>query len=406
MESLPSNVPQQDPPAPGSQDGSQPLTNDCSMEPLPSNVVSGDVGHDPLVLGLQDGSTSGDGWQTLIIADSSMESLPSDAISYALGAEGRDTPTHADGQQDPPALSDQDSCMESMSLGAMPDADADEGESDLFEQLDLTYGCTNPLGLVLATASSLDWRGVLMALGIVKDPAKFLSKSDMNAITVFISRLSSKRYGNLPRDLDTLNPHNHLSISGTFEFRDVRRVKDLFIFDIRRSSACSWTLGVGSAAAALYICRYILTNPVAHTTVTVAHRLLKKGIRFRTLILLPANDDVEPLSAKTKPLFYRKLEYRYTPEDFEGSMLTCKGLLKSPHGRAALLRGGIVGRIAREFLSIDAALDGPSVEVTKHRAGFMSPSHMRRHYYGDDDLSDQEIDIICGTYVLWTGESR
>jgi len=62
-----------------------------------------------------------------------------------------------------------------------------------------------------------------------------------------------------------------------------------------------------------------------------------------------------------------------------------------------------VGRIAWDFLSLDAALDGLSVEVTKHRAGFMSPSHMQYHHYWDD-LSDREIDVICGTYVLWTGE--
>ena len=47
-----------------------------------------------------------------------------------------------------------------------------------------------------------------------------------------------------------------------------------------------------------------------------------------------------------------------------------------------------MNHIAWNFLSLDAALDGPLVEVTKHRASFMSPSHMQYHHYWDDDLSD------------------
>jgi hypothetical protein len=227
----------------------------------------------------------------------------------------------------------------------------------------------------------------------------------MSAIRVFVSRLSSPSYNDLPRDLDTLNPSNHLSIRDLFEFRDVRRpVTDLFTFDTPPSSACSWILGVHHAAVALYICRYILTNPGAHTILTVANHLLKRGVSFRTLLLLPACNDSEPLYAKAKPLSYRKQDYRYTLEDFDGSMLACKNLLNTPHGRAALLRGGIVARIARQFLSPEGALDGPSVEATEHRAGFMSASHMRGYQYWDDDLSDREIGVICGSYVLWTGE--
>jgi hypothetical protein len=352
----------------------------------------------------------------LVIADSFVQPLHSDATSYAAADErytgGADVPIH--GRQ---LALITDSFMESLG----PTFDTDEGESGLFELLEFTYGCNHPLGLNLsldhttlasskgnlpknATNPLLDWQGVLLALGIVKDPCKFLSDNDMNSITVFISWLSSKRYDKLPEELDTLNPHNRLTTSVSFDFRDVRRpTEKLFIFDTRPSSACSWILGVESAAAAFYVCRYILTNPVGHTVLTIADRLLKKGVPFCTLLLLTTRD-VEPLSAKSQPLSSRNPNYHYTAEDFEGSMLACKDLLKSPHGRAVLLRGGIVGRIAREFLSLDAALAGPSVEVTEHQAGFMSPSHLQDHCYWDDDLSDREINVICGTYVLWTGE--
>ena len=85
-------------------------------------------------------------------------------------------------------------------------------------------------------------------------------------------------------------------------------------------------------------------------------------------------------------------------------MLACQSVLTSPHGRAALLRGGIVGRIAKEFLSVDGVLDGPSVEVTAHRVGYIGPSGKDDHKFCDDQLTENDIAIICGTYSLYTGE--
>jgi hypothetical protein len=184
----------------------------------------------------------------------------------------------------------------------------------------------------------------------------------------------------------------------------IRRPNDtLFIFDTPKSSACSWVIGVESAATALYICRVIVSNPHGHTILTIAYKLLQHGIPFRTLIHLPSVSNVGTLSSKTQPSSYRKEGYKYTTEDFEGAMVKCKRLLTAPQGRAALLQGGIVWRIAREFLSLDAALEGPSIEVTEYCAGFSVASHMRGHQHWDDSLNDLEIGIICGTYVLYTG---
>ena len=85
-------------------------------------------------------------------------------------------------------------------------------------------------------------------------------------------------------------------------------------------------------------------------------------------------------------------------------MLACQTVLTSPQGWAALLRGGIIGRIAKEFLSINGALDGSSVEVTAHRVGYIAPSGNDDTRFCDDHLTDNEIAIICGTYSLYTGE--
>jgi hypothetical protein len=82
-------------------------------------------------------------------------------------------------------------------------------------------------------------------------------------------------------------------------------------------------------------------------------------------------------------------------------MLQCQTVLSSPQGRAALLRGGIVARIAKEYISNDSAFEGPSVEVTAHQVGYLVPSEDGIRLC-DDDLTEHEVAIICGSYSLYT----
>ncbi|KJA21684.1 hypothetical protein HYPSUDRAFT_140243, partial [Hypholoma sublateritium FD-334 SS-4] len=59
-------------------------------------------------------------------------------------------------------------------------------------------------------------------------------------------------------------------------------------------------------------------------------------------------------------------------------------------------------RIAREFLQPDEVLDGPSVEATFARNGLRVDAEDGENEYWDDDLTEQERAIICGTYVMYT----
>ncbi|KJA18103.1 hypothetical protein HYPSUDRAFT_145454, partial [Hypholoma sublateritium FD-334 SS-4] len=102
----------------------------------------------------------------------------------------------------------------------------------------------------------------------------------------------------------------------------------------------------------------------------------------------------------------RQSGYTFTVDDFQASLLQIKYLLRTLPGRAALLRGGIVGRIAREFLRPYEVLDGPSVEATFARNGLCVDAKDGGNEYWDDDLTEQEIAIICGTYVMYTGSGE
>ena len=71
-------------------------------------------------------------------------------------------------------------------------------------------------------------------------------------------------------------------------------------------------------------------------------------------------------------------------------------------GRAALLRGGIVWRLAVEVLGGDwrpLASTGPSEDVYVYAQAFVPE---RGDYYYDDALSSDELDVICGVYKVYT----
>ena len=67
----------------------------------------------------------------------------------------------------------------------------------------------------------------------------------------------------------------------------------------------------------------------------------------------------------------------------------------------ALLKGGIVGCLAREHLDIVTAARGPSQDVFT----FGTPLHSTDgRLFWDDDIDGSEMDFICGVYKTPTGQ--
>ena len=77
-------------------------------------------------------------------------------------------------------------------------------------------------------------------------------------------------------------------------------------------------------------------------------------------------------------------------------------LLSSPQGHAALLEGGIIGQIAKEHLGHNSAALGPSSAVMIYCQGF-SFMDAAGVMYWDDQLTDDEIHMICSVYHCYTG---
>ncbi|KAL0062887.1 hypothetical protein AAF712_010208 [Marasmius tenuissimus] len=75
--------------------------------------------------------------------------------------------------------------------------------------------------------------------------------------------------------------------------------------------------------------------------------------------------------------------------------------LRSSRGQAAVTLGGILGRIARELVVDSDMIFGPDMDVVYGR-GQCFLDTMEGGYW-DDELSEEEIDLICSVYVIEKG---
>jgi hypothetical protein len=132
---------------------------------------------------------------------------------------------------------------------------------------------------------------------------------------------------------------------------------------------------------------------------------LNHGIQFSTLLPvkpLPRSIQVGP--AITVPV--RLPGYKFTQNDYYAYEQQRAALLSDPRvARSALLRGGIVWRLAVATLSFDDVLEGPTTAATLQRRGIIVKTNddSLATDLCDDGLSQLELDIICGLHHCYTG---
>ncbi|TFK58871.1 hypothetical protein BDN72DRAFT_906342 [Pluteus cervinus] len=152
-----------------------------------------------------------------------------------------------------------------------------------------------------------------------------------------------------------------------------------------------WSVATTSASVALSAFR-----STASTIVEVARDFLNRGVPFFTVVSRKSSASTTSRPStwvRRQPGFVgqRPSDTVATAEDY-AMYLRARGIiLHSAIGRAARLRGGIIGRIARDVVPDSKVLDGPFV------------ANCLVGTYGDFDLFDDEIPfdqlgIICGTY--------
>lgn len=151
------------------------------------------------------------------------------------------------------------------------------------------------------------------------------------------------------------------------------------------------------------MCR-ILSGPESNTY-DMAEYLIQEGIPFRTLRRVRPGPPPPLGPVFDAPISIRLLVsgYKFTSSDYTAYVEERRQLLTSHRGRAALLRGGLVWRLASEHLSLDAAIAGPSRAAVVDRVGFHIKDPYSDDELWDDELTEREINLICGHYICYTG---
>lgn len=125
----------------------------------------------------------------------------------------------------------------------------------------------------------------------------------------------------------------------------------------------------------------------------VAEIFLNWGIPFRTAMVREATSYKQPERRSVggqAPLC--DVDFKPTKADYIAYLTRREAILQSPRGRAARMRGGIVGRIAAEVVEEGCVLTGPQLE--DEIIGYDSQGN----FLVDDYISQVDVDIICGQY--------
>jgi hypothetical protein len=167
-----------------------------------------------------------------------------------------------------------------------------------------------------------------------------------------------------------------------------------FISSVHSAAPAIMQVAVDSAATALECYRRSWTTPD-----DVVRHLLETGKSFRTYI--PRSPPPMLVRPTHVSLGYRDKNYIFDQMDYRAYEERRDLFFKQPHARAALLKGGIIWRLAMESIGPDVAIMGPS-EGAHHFGDIVGPDG---HQITDDDLTIDELNLICGVYEVPTGNN-
>ena len=275
----------------------------------------------------------------------------------------------------------------------------------LVQSLAFRFGFVHPLQSCTPIPPNLSkdqltsWRDVLRLAGVsAETEGKFPAEKfwDPNLISFFTSLIANQKP---PENMWDLHRDNRYSILSSGLLQHVLVLQsDTFLIPFPDSTR-PWTLAVFSAVDVLHICR---VQREIKTQDAVARYLIKHGFNFRTLLPLasiPPTNYAPPI-----PLIPIRLAgYKFSRKDYSVYEQDRDALLAMRRARGFLLRGGIAWRLARDSLSLDDALTGPSAVATVYRAGYSAPCSQGGEWW-DDDLSFHELALLSGLYICYTGK--
>lgn len=301
----------------------------------------------------------------------------------------------------------------------MKDVDADDcplytreeevafAEGDLLEVLANHWGCLEPERPHPSTA-----RPIVNKVEDLQIPLRFFGESMAdNAEWLAGSEVisSAKDYMNALRQPNLTGPPAQCDLSVPVamtqqyfnRLQNIRIMlegeKQWYMFDFGEAATVPWHLAVPTAALAMTICRW----HKSWTDLDIATSFLKFGMPFRTL--LPV-DRLHRSNKNTGPrhvvLPQRHTDHKYSRADYNGYAMQRDEFMQHPRARAAPLRGNVLWRLTMPAISIDRVLNGPTCLVEADELVFVVKDMETKEEFYDNDLSETELDFLCGTYDI------
>ncbi|KAJ3925733.1 MAG: hypothetical protein NXY57DRAFT_906708 [Lentinula lateritia] len=249
------------------------------------------------------------------------------------------------------------------------------------------------------------WKKVLGLLGCGRPPVPDGPEDHvkLQIINLVMQLLETVDLRHAPQEYDLTIRNGSLRPQIPFEV-DVLSSYHGYHFLIQAQNATDnepYLIALHSAATVLEIAR----RKWGPGTVDIIRCLIKEGLPFNTLIA-----SYPPRICKVIPrrrpavLGFRPAGFLPNSQDYHAYEVVRDEFLRSARGRAALLGGGIVAQLAREIVNEDDVCDGPTVHALQEGEHALCVWEMGRgRAFWDDQLTTEEMDLICGTYEVATG---
>lgn len=294
------------------------------------------------------------------------------------------------------------------SLTPVPLGEFEKSRLEVLETLTKYYGFLPPRGLptnVGPLAKLADIKALLAITGTtaVKINSALWATPIGKACIDFGLQLANKEGREPPAAVWDLSPSSSDPLQFSLHLRCIKRVRAgsqlLYMFDFGELATVPWNIAVYTASAALMIC--CLHSELRDDDIAV--ELVQSGVPFRTLQKQIGLKVVVPheLPCSATPMIFS--DHVFTPGDYEFWKQRSQSILDSKRGRAAVLRGGYVWRLALAAgHGVSEALKGPSGLHHRDHLNFCAWDKDGVEYV-DDDLTKDELDLLCGVYQSFTG---
>jgi uncharacterized protein YjlB len=97
-------------------------------------------------------------------------------------------------------------------------------------------------------------------------------------------------------------------------------------------------------------------------------------------------------------------DHTFTRDDYDQYRHQCREILASARGRAALMRGGFIRRVALDQVRPHDVLRGPSGIHEREEYMFIAKD-LADVEYVDDEMTKDECDLLSGLYRKFLGKS-